>query len=78
MILLTFAYFFPLAGNSTKAYYWLLKESRNKLFRDLEKLRLKVEELFRDSGIINNNRSIVKNLLLLTGTHHGESIKLRR
>ena len=54
MILLTFAYFFPLAGNSTKAYYWLLKESRNKLklFRDLEKLRLKVEELFRDSGII--------------------------
>ena len=55
MILLTFAYFFPLAGNSTKAYYWLLKESRNKLFRDLEKLRLKVEELFRDSGIIINN-----------------------
>ena len=62
MILLTFAYFFPLAGNSTKAYYWLLKESRNKLFRDLEKLRLKVEELFRDYGIIinsNNNNSAV-------------------
>ena len=58
MILLTFAYFFPLAGNSTKAYYWLLKESRNNLFRDLEKLRLKVEELFRDSGII-----IIINLL---------------
>ena len=56
MILLTFAYFFPLAGNSTKAYYWLLKESRNKLFRDLEKLRLKVEELFRDSGIIINTK----------------------
>ena len=54
VILLTFAYFFPLAGNSTKAYYWLKKESRNKLFRDLGKLRLKVEELFRDSGIINN------------------------